>query len=142
MSQSLPIVKVALYFDSKKFELDPITEALQLAPTSIRTKQDYPKVIRENNDLPDNLKPKNSWCYEIIKADCYTVNEAISELLSNIIDKTSILKILSKKLLFDATLVIAIKASEEHNPIIEIDSINLSILNELSASILFDLYNY
>lgn len=89
--KQLPKVEISFVADGKDFNLDNMTKLLEVQPSKIRTKDDWPDVIKNNPTLPERYQPRHSWRYSKIFYEMYDFTLAYQEILSKFKPKITIL---------------------------------------------------
>ncbi len=57
----VPIVKVHFVIVGKDFDIHEFSEVINITPSETRTPEEWPKVIKNDENLPDDLKPRFEW---------------------------------------------------------------------------------
>lgn len=138
----LPKIKISLVADGKDFNLENMTQKLEVQPTKVRTKDDWPDAIKNNPDLPDEYKPRHNWCYSKTFEEMYDFTLAYQEILSKFRPKTSILKKMSTDEQIKYAVVLSIDCYDGDFPAMVVDSAMVHFLSEIDAEISFDIITY
>ncbi|MGG5372412.1 hypothetical protein [Enterococcus sp. AZ196] len=77
-----PIVEVSVALSSKKIKTTCITDFLQVRPSKERGVEDWPDSIKENSNLPEQMKPRNEWVWSIEYERCTNIDDALKNLIA------------------------------------------------------------
>jgi len=137
----MPIVKVSFSLIGKKMNFNDITNRINILPSETRDEDDWPEAIKNNPDLPGNLKPRCIWTYTISKKSCLNVNIPFIELVDIFYSKTDDIKEIIKNNA-ETCIEILVHSDAMNMPIIGLSRENISFLNKIEAEVEFDIYTY
>lgn len=138
----LPKVEVSFVADGKDFNLENMTRILEIKPTEIRTKDDWPDAIKNNPNLPEEYQPRHNWVYSKIFYEMYDFTLAYQEILSKFKPKIEKLKKLANKEQIDYAVVLSIDCYDGDFPAMVVDSTMVHFLSDINAEISFDIITY
>jgi hypothetical protein len=139
--KSMPVVHASLSFTGKKLELAEITHLLGVTLTRVRTENDWPDAIKNNADLPDHLKPRRVWEYEVHQKQCNDINSPLEELVDIFHAKIEKIRSITHNGA-EPHVEILVHAQDTRMPYIGLTQKSLSFLHDIGAEIGFDIYTY
>ena len=137
-----PYVKVCFVIEGKKLDLKKLTEELGILPTETREINDWPKVIKSNLNLPEELQPRYVWCIYKEMDICKQMKIPIYEIIAQIKGKEQKLLEFCKSGNFKKSLCITIQAETMNFPEIILPSDIIIYFGKLEIEISFDIYAY
>lgn len=138
----LPYVKVSFIIEGKEFNLNKLTEELNILPTKIRGINDWPESIKNNLSLPEELQPRCVWSISQEMDVCKQIEIPINRLIDQIRGKEQKLSEFCKKENLKKSLCITIQAETMQLPQIVLSSHIISYFGKLGVEIGFDIYTY
>lgn len=139
---NFPYVKVSFVVEGKKLDLKKLTEELDILPTEARGCEDWPKVIRSNLNLPEELQPRCIWCVSREADLCRQIETPIGEIVTQIEGKEQKLLDICRKENLKKSLCITIHAETMDLPEIVLSSDVIAYFGKLGVEIGFDIYTY
>ncbi len=140
--EKLPKIRIIFAVAGKSFDLNEMTDKLKITPTETRTKEDWPDVIKNNPNLPDELRPKNEWSYEKVFYGMKDLTLAYQEILSNFKPKIDILNQLSNEESRNYAVVLCIDCYDGEFPELVVPTPMIHFLEAINAEISFDIITY
>ncbi|MBC1210557.1 DUF4279 domain-containing protein [Listeria booriae] len=130
MESNLPKVRAGFYLIGDDFNLDYVTEKLNVSPTSTRTK----------NDFPVSRMAHTSWELETEKGFRKAVCWQIEKLLDKLRGKENIISELCNELNLEAIFTIVVNMESGDGPELVLTKEIVSFIGAVNAEIGFDLY--
>lgn len=140
--EKLPKVEVSFVAVGKDFDLTNMTSVLEIQPTEVRTKDDWPNAIKNNPNLPEEYQPRHSWSYSKVFYEMYDFTLAYQEILSKFKPKTDTLKKLTNNEEIKYAVVLSIDCYNGDFPAMVVDIPMLHFLSDINAEISFDIISY
>ncbi|GGC97596.1 DUF4279 domain-containing protein [Enterococcus wangshanyuanii] len=138
----LPKIEISFVAVGKNFDLTNMTRILEVQPTEVRTKDDWPDAIKNNTNLPEEYQPRHSWSYSKTFHEMYDFTLAYQEILSKFKPKTSILKKMADAEPIKYAVVLSIDCYDGDFPAMVVDIPMIHFLNDINAEISFDIITY
>lgn len=138
----LPYVKVDFAIEGKNFNLNRLTEELEIVPTETRNIDDWPEAIKNNSNLPEELQPGYSWCISQEMDLCTQIEIPINRLIDILKGREQKLLEFCKRNNLSKCLCITIQAESIQLPGIVLSPHIVSYFGKLEAEIGFDIYTY
>ena len=135
-----PRIQVGFYLTGKEFNIKYVSEVLQVKETYFRTKEDWPDVIKQNQDLPDDLKPRTIWGLQTSREECYTVNFKMKEIVEKLGEKIEKINELCIELDLESALTVIIEMEVGNGPEMVLDREVVKFISEIGAEVDFDMY--
>lgn len=114
--------------------LDILTEKLNLQPTRIRKKNEWPQASIIAGIAQD------VWELQMGKEECRAVSIQLDKLQDSLYSKVEIIKELSKKYLLETSITVVIEMETGDGPEMVLSKENIAFLSSINAEIGFDLY--
>ena len=134
------IVAVELGITGDVINTDELTEIMGVEPTSIRTKEDWPKAIKDNTSLPEELKPRMEWGFDEKIGSCYQVEQSLLQFLDMFKGREKNIVEYCNRNKLNKTIIVVIHANEMELPEMSLSSYLISRLNKLEVELDFDIY--
>ncbi|WP_421503010.1 DUF4279 domain-containing protein [Enterococcus faecalis] len=138
----LPIIEISLVLSSRTMETTKITDLLQIDPTTERSIDDWPDVIKNNTNLSEELKPRNEWNWTTKFQKCISVNEALLELINQFNKSITKINEISEEFSIEKLVTVLVHAKSFNMPEIGLEINTIEFLNRIKAPIYFDIYTY
>lgn len=131
---NVDFVVTGLYID-----YDIFIEEVGIIPTIWRTKEDWPEIIKENNNLPDDLKPRYEWGINYAVERCSNIEEPIREIINKLGKQKKNLLALCEKYKLEKSLIITLYGVDTYVPELCLAKDIIKEFAELDAEIIFDI---
>ncbi len=135
-------IEVVFVVEGGKNFIEEFTQKTGISPNHIRTKEDWPDVIKNNLNLPEELKPRYEWNLNEIAIDCKQIEIPINKIISKLHGKEEVIAELCNKYNLQSGLVITIHGKQMALPEIVLSSKIVSYFGKLETEISFDIYVY
>lgn len=139
---NLPCVEASLVIEGKVFDLEEFTKEIEISPTQIRTVDDWPEVIKNNLNLPEELQPRNVWCISNTTKCCKEIESSIHKIKLQLEGKEQKLIEFCEKYHLTKGLYITIHAEAMNLPEIVLLPSTVLYFGNLKVEIGFDMYIY
>ena len=139
---NFPNIIVDFVVVGKNFIIEELTEELNIFPTEIRRIDDWPEAIKNNPNLPEELRPRNVWCICYKEEQCEEIEMPVQKILEQIKGKEQILNRFCEKYSLKKCLCITIHAEAMHLPDMTLSSNTVSYLGRIGVQLSFDIYTY
>lgn len=139
-------IRITFYLVGKNglhVDLNYISERLNLFSTKTRTPDDWPDYIKNpNNELPDELKPRYLWEFDMQYEKCNAVSTRFEEMLKIFKDKAKIINELKDQFILEAGFEVGIHAQHDQGNLPEMCLTKEIIMfaASIEADIGFDMY--
>lgn len=140
--EKLPKIKISFVADGNNFDLHSMTNQLEIQPTKIRTKEDWPDAIKNNPNLPKEYQPRHNWMYSKDFYEMYEFTLAYQEILSKFKSKVNILQDLANNDQIKYAIVLRIDCYEGDLPSLVVPTPMIHFLEAINAEISFDIITY
>lgn len=137
-----PSIEVSFTIQAIDLHLEELTKAINIKPTKIRDRNDWPKVIKMNHNLPKEIQPRFVWSLCNKEDKCKKIEVPIRQLISKLEGKEQILIELYEKNDLKMALIIVIHAKTMELPEMILPPDILSYFGNLKVEIGFDVYTY
>ena len=138
----LPIIEVSLVLTSRKIGTTEITDLFQVSPTTERSMDEWPDAIKNNTNLPEELKPRNEWSWTVRFHKCMSVDEALADLINQFQEKVAKIVEISEKFSVEKSVTVLIQGKSIEMPEVGLEISTIEFLNRIKAPIYFDIYTY
>jgi len=128
--EKLPQVRVSFFFAGDEFNLDDITQKMNIAPTETREKEDFP--LKEF--------AHTSWELDTKKESCKVVSMQFKKLIKLLAGKESLINEICRDYCISAGFVISVYMESGNNPELGLTKEIISFLASINAEVGFDLY--
>lgn len=138
----LSCIEVRFVIEGKYIDFEQLNKYIGIVPTETRGLEDWPKAIRNNLNLPEELQPRCEWSIcqriELCKQIEIPINKIIEQLrgtedkLSEFCEKNNLRKGLN----------IVIHGEAMNLPELVLSSTTVSYFGKLGIEIAFDIYVY
>ena len=133
---NFPTIIVDFLVVGKNFIIEELTEELNIFPTEIRRIDDWPEAIKNNPNLPEELRPRNVWCICYKEEQCEEIEMPVQKILEQIMNR------FCEKNSLEKCLCITIHAEAMHLPDMTLSSNTVSYLGRIGVQLSFDIYTY
>jgi hypothetical protein len=144
MDNKESMIKISFTFEGPSgvtIDLDEMTRRLALKPTMMRTLDNWPEAIKHPSvDLPDNLKPRCCWTFEIDYEDCLSVRNQFEKLIDILHDRTSTIKELKEQFGLKTHFEVIISAHHDRMPEIFFTAKIIEFIAHIEAEVGVDMY--
>ncbi|SEU03430.1 DUF4279 domain-containing protein [Lacrimispora sphenoides] len=139
---NLPRINVSFVISGKNIDFEQLNEAVDILPTETRGVDDWPKAIRNNLNLPEELRPRCEWsiCQEMEL--CKQVEIPINKIVERLKGKEQKLFAFCKRNELKKSLSITIHGEAMNLPEVVLSSNIVSYFGKLEVEIGFDIYAY
>lgn len=132
-------VEVTFIIESPALDLDEFTRRIDIRPTGIRTKDDWPYVIKKGIGIPKELQARCVW--ELAESE-YThieIENVFNKIKTKLDGKQQI--ILETQKIYDAksSVVIDIYCKEEKIPALILSTEAIAFLNSINTELCFNI---
>lgn len=138
----LPKVEASLVIEGKNFKLEELTKELDILPTKTRGIDDWPRAIKDNRDLPEELRPRNVWRLSQTENSCRQIKAPIRRIMSLLKGKEQVLLDFCEKYGLRKVLCIVVHGESMNLPELVLSPDIVSCFGKLKVEIGFDLYAY
>ena len=128
----VPSIKVIFCLEADEFNLNQVTERMELIPSEVRTRDSF----------PTEYYVKTIWSLEIIEENCEAVSIVFEKLLDSLKGKEEIIRNICDDYDIEAGFVVVIHCQDGDNPEIVLPREIISFAAAINAEIGFDLYCY
>ena len=142
MSSLKQIKKMSLTRGTVYLDLNKLTEEIGIIPTETRDITDWPKAIKNNTNLPEELEPRCVWCICQEEEVCKRIEDPIRRIVAQIEGKEEKLIEFCKRDNLKKSLCIVIHAETMYLPEIVLSSDIVAYFGKLGVEISFDIYTY
>jgi hypothetical protein len=139
---NFPHIKASFVVEGKKLNSRKLTEELGILPTETRGVDDWPKSIRNNMNLPEELQPRYVWCICQEMDLCKQIEVPVSKIVAQIEGREQKLLEFCRKYKLKKSLYVTIHAETMNLPEILLSSDIVSYFGKLEVEIGFDIYTY
>lgn len=136
-------IKITFCLEGKEVELNEISKCLDVIPSRIRTPNDWPDAIKNpKTELPDELKPRYTWEFEIGYEKCKLVQCKFEKMIEVLKGKETAIIELKEKFALSVGFVVSIHAQHDqcNMPEIFLTQDIISFTAAIGADIGFDMY--
>ena len=137
-----PFIEVSFIIEGKDLDLKRLTEDLDIIPNETRDIDDWPDIIKDNPNLPEELQPRYSWCICQEESPCMQIEVPIKEIIAKIKGKEQKILEFCQKSNLRKSLCITIHAKAMCMPEMVLSSDIVSYFGSLDVGIGFDIYTY
>lgn len=138
----LPTVEVSFILSSRKIGTTEITDLIQISPTTERSIDEWPDTIKNNTNLPEELKPRNEWSWTARFHKCMSVDEALADLINQFQEKITEIVEITERFSVEKSVTVLIHANSNEMPEVGLESKAIEFLNCIKSPIYFDIYTY
>ena len=139
---NIPCINANFVIEGKYIEFEQLNKEIDIVPTEIRGLDDWPKAIKNNLNLPEELQPRCEWsiCQKVDL--CNQVEIPINKIVEQLKGKEQKLIEFCKKNKLKKGLNIVIHGEAMNLPEIVLSSDTVSYFGRLKVEIGFDMYVY
>lgn len=130
MESSMPKVRVGFYLVGDYFDINEVTDKLNIQPTSTRTKDDWP--------VP--MMAKTSWELETKKDYCKAVCWQFEKIMEDLVGKEAKINELCAGLDLEAIFTIVINMENGDGPEMVLTKEIVKFIGLINAEVGFDIY--
>ena len=130
----LPKIKINFYLAGDDVDLGDLSEKLNLQPTRVRKKNEWPQASILAGIAQD------VWELQMEKEECKAVSIQLDKLQKRLISKVEIIKELSSQYRLESSVTVVIEMEAGGGPEMVLSKENIVFLSLLNAEIGFDLY--
>lgn len=136
----IPKIRATFGLVSKNFSIDYVSQELGIQPDWSRTIDGWPDVIKNNSDLPEELKPRTIWEIETTKDECWAVEIQLEKLINRLEGKVDVIQRLSRELNLQAHFVVVVDMLVGDHPEMVLSKETVAFMSAVNAGIGFDMY--
>ncbi len=137
-----PYVEASFVIEGENFEPELLTGEINILPTEIRKKDDWPEAIKRNKKLPKDLWPRGVWSIYREKRFCNKISAPIYEIVQQLRGKETKIINICKNNCLKIFLIIVVHAETMDLPEMVLPSELVKYFGEFGAEIGFDVYIY
>lgn len=137
-----PQIDISFVVEGKNFNLEQLTEEINILPTDIRKQDDWPVAIKNNKHLPANLQPRCIWCISQKENSCRQIEIPIRKIISQLRGREKLLNEFCMKNNLKKVVSITIQGDAMNLPEIVLSADIVSYFGWLGVEISFDIYTY
>lgn len=137
-----PYVEASFVIEGENFEPELLTGEINILPTEIRKKDDWPEAIKRNENLPKDLWPRGVWSICQEERFCNKISSPIYEIVQQLRGKETKIINICKNNCLKIFLIIVVHAETMSLPEMVLPSEIVKYFGELDAEIGFDVYVY
>lgn len=132
-------VEVAFIIESPILDLDEFTRTINIMPTRIRTKNDWPDVIKRGIGIPKEYQARCVWEFAEYEYTCIEIENIFNKVKAKLDGKQQI--ILGAQKAYDAgtSIVIDIYCREEKMPALILSTEAIAFLNSINTELCFNI---
>lgn len=139
---SLPYIKASFVIEGKDLDLKQLTKEIDIVPTETRGIDDWPRAIKNNLNLPEELQPRCVWCICQKEDLCKQVELLVNKIISQLEGKEQKILEFCKRKNLKKSLNITIHGEVMNLPEIVLSPNSVSYFGKLEVEIGFDIYAY
>lgn len=141
MKKQINFIMVDFVIEGKNFDIEQLTKEIEVAPSQIRGIDDWPEAIKNNKNLPEELKSRCEWSICQKEEFCRQIEIPINKIIAKLKGKEQkIMKFCADHELRKG-LCITIQAEAMNMPEIVLSSDIVSYFGSLKAEISFNIYS-
>ena len=136
MNDFIPSIKITLYLSAEEFDLDEVTNRLEITPTETRLKNNFP---------PQSIAAdvaRTLWCIDIKEENCIAVSILFEKLLNILDGKSEIIRAVCNDYNLETAFEVVIHMKDGDSPEVILPREVISFASAINAEIGFDLYCY
>lgn len=132
-------VEVTFIIESPVLDLDEFTRRIDIRPTGIRTKDDWPDVIKKGIGIPKELQARCVWELAEYEYTYIEIENVFNKIKTKLDGKQQI--ILEAQKIYDAksSVVIDIYCKEEKIPVLILSTEAIAFLNSINTELCFNI---
>lgn len=138
----LPHIKISFVIEGKYIDFKQLNQEIGINPTKIRGLDDWPEAIKNNLNLPEELKPRCEWSICQRVELCRQIEIPINRIVEQLRGKEQKLIEFCKKNKLKKGLCIVIHGEAMNLPEIILSPTIISYFGKLGVEIGFDMYVY
>lgn len=138
----LPKIEVSFIISGENFDLEKFSREIGLMPTKIRTMDDWPEAIKNNMNLPKELRPRCVWKISQSESMCRDIEIPLEKIISQLERKEQKIIESCERNDLKKMVEIVIHAETMELPQIVLSLHTMSFLGRLGAEVGFDIYVY
>lgn len=135
-------IECSFVLEAKTLNFRKVTELLRLIPTKIRTLDDWPDAIKNNDNLPDELKPRCVWKYSVVEKNAVSTDDVIFKIIFELKNKVEGINSLCSDIECTPLFSFNIHCDEMEMPSMELSQNTICFLASIHSKINFDYYFY
>jgi DNA-binding XRE family transcriptional regulator len=132
MSEIKSVIKVSLCFSAKEFNLNIVSELIDIIPTSTR--------------VPSSFRVKEyactEWEYQIVEVDCPALSIPLEKLIEKFNPKIDTIKYLCKTFGLETDVVFIVHMEDIYTPEFYFTKEMIEFIHNIGANFSFDIYAY
>lgn len=139
---NFPLINVSFSIVGKNIDFQQLSKEIDILPTETRGIDEWPKAIKNNPNLPEELQPRCIWSISREEDLCKQIEIPINKIIEQIKGKEQKLFEFCKKNKLKKGLSITIHAETMSLPEIVLSSNVVSYFGKLEVEIGFEIYTY
>lgn len=140
--KKLPRIQVDFDIEGKDFDLQKFSDEIGIQPDETRTPEEWPDAIKNNKDLPEELRPRYVWCISERMKKCKITDKPVRKIMERLTGKEEIIIAFCKKHKLSIGLSIMVDAKIMELPELVLYPDIVSYFGQLDAEIGFDIMVY
>lgn len=137
-----PYIEVSFVIEGKYFDVQQFTKEIGIVPSETRGIDDWPNMIKNNLNIPEDLQPRYVWCICQKEELCKKIEFPINKIISQLTGKEQKFIEFCEKNNLQKVLNIAIHGDEMNLPEIVLSPSIVSYFGNMKVEIGFDIYVY
>ncbi|MGC4018596.1 MAG: DUF4279 domain-containing protein [Muricomes sp.] len=139
---NLPCINVSFVISGKNIDFKQLNKAIDILPTGTRGLDDWPKAIRNNLNLPEELRPRCEWSISQEMEVCKQIDIPINKIVEQLKGKEQKIFAFCEKNELKKSLSIAVHGEAINLPEVVLSSNIVSYFGKLEVEIGLDIYAY
>ena len=139
---NLPRINVSFLISGKNIDFEQLNEEVDILPTETRGVHDWPKAIKNNLNLPEELRPRCGWSIHQEVELCKQIEIPINKIVEQLKGKEQKIFAFCEKNKLKKSLTITIHGEAMNLPEVVLSSNIVSYFGKLEVEIGFDIYAY
>lgn len=140
--KNFPYIEVSFVIEGKYFDLQQFTKEIGILPSETRGIDNWPKNIKNNLNIPEELQPRYEWCICQKEELCKQIELPINKIISKLIGKEQQIIEFCEKNNLQKGLNITIHGEAMNLPEMVLSPAVVSFFGNMKVEIGFDIYAY
>lgn len=132
-------VEVTFVVESPDLDLNELTRKMEIKPTKVRTKNDWPDVIKKGVGIPKEYQARCVWEFAEYEYACIEIENVLNKVKRKIEGKQQIIQDVQKQYDAETAVVVDIYCQEMSMPALVLSAEAITFLNSIKAELSFNI---